>query len=416
MNPHALALSLSLALAAALPAHAVDFTKAELARATALQQRLLTLDSHLDTPANFERGDFDMMAAHAGNRLAQVDYPRMVAGALDGGFWAIYTGQGDRSAQAHLDDRDAGLQRLMAIHALLAAYPKQFGMATTPADAARIKAAGKRVVYLSMENASPLVADPTLLRFYHAQGLRLMSTAHFLNNEFADSATDPKGPEWHGLSPAGRELVQQAQKLGIVIDQSHASDAVFDQLIALSPVPILLSHSGARAVHAHPRNIDDARLKVLAAHGGVIQMNSYGGYLIDNGASPERKAAEQALLARYGGWEHLQLADGRKLGEEMKALDAKYPVRQATLDDFFAHLEHVLTLIGPEHVGIGMDWDGGGGVVGMEDVSDLPKITAWLLRKGYSEQQIAAIWGGNVLRVMQQAQDWAAAQARTGAS
>lgn len=416
MNLHALGLFLSLALAVALPAHAVEFSKAELARATALQQRLLTLDSHLDTPANFERGDFDMMAAHAGNRLAQVDYPRMVAGALDGGFWAIYTGQGDRSAQAHLDDRDAGLQRLMAIHALLAAYPKQFGMATTPADAARIKAAGKRVVYLSMENASPLVADPTLLRFYYAQGLRLMSTAHFLNNEFADSATDPKGPEWQGLSPAGRELVQQAQKLGIVIDQSHASDAVFDQLIALSPVPILLSHSGARAVHAHPRNIDDARLRVLAAHGGVIQMNSYGGYLIDNGASPERKAAEQALLARYGGWEHLQLADGRKLGEEMKALDAKYPVRQATLDDFFAHLEHVLALIGPEHVGIGMDWDGGGGVVGMEDVSDLPKITAWLLRKGYSEQQIAAIWGGNVLRVMQQAQDWAAAQKRAGAS
>lgn len=416
MTLRTLCLSVSLALAAALPAHAVEFTKAELARATALQQRLLTLDSHLDTPANFERGDFDIMTAHAGNRLAQVDYPRMLAGALDGGFWAIYTGQGDRSAQAHLDDRDAGLQRLMAIRALLAAHPQQFGMATTPADAARIKAAGKRVVYLSMENASPLVADPTLLRFYHAQGLRLMSTAHFLNNEFADSATDPKGPEWHGLSPAGRQLVQQAQKLGIVIDQSHASDAVFDQLIALSPVPIVLSHSGARALHAHPRNIDDARLKVLAAHGGVIQMNSYGGYLIDNGASPERKAAEEALLARYGDWEHLQLADGLKLGEEMKALDARYPVRQATLDDFFAHLEHVLALVGPEHVGIGMDWDGGGGVVGMEDVGDLPKITAWLLRKGYSEQQIAAIWGGNLLRVMQQAQDWAAAQAKAGAS
>ncbi|MDR6674695.1 dipeptidase [Xanthomonas sp. 1678] len=416
MTLRTLCLSVSLALAAALPAHAVEFTKAELARATALQQRLLTLDSHLDTPANFERGDFDIMTAHAGNRLAQVDYPRMLAGALDGGFWAIYTGQGDRSAQAHLDDRDAGLQRLMAIRGLLAAHPQQFGMATTPADAARIKAAGKRVVYLSMENASPLVADPTLLRFYYAQGLRLMSTAHFLNNEFADSATDPKGPEWHGLSPAGKQLVQQAQKLGIIIDQSHASDAVFDQLIALSPVPILLSHSGARALHAHPRNIDDARLKVLAAHGGVIQMNSYGGYLIDNGASPERKAAEEALIARYGGWEHLQLADGLTLGEEMKALDARYPVRQATLDDFFAHLEHVLALVGPEHVGIGMDWDGGGGVAGMEDVGDLPKITAWLLRKGYSEQQIAAIWGGNLLRVMQQAQDWAAAQAKAGAS
>jgi membrane dipeptidase len=178
-------------------------------------------------------------------------------------------------------------------------------------------------------------------------------------------------------------------------------------------VPILLSHSGARAVHDHPRNIDDARLKVLAAHGGVIQMNSYQGYLIDTGATPERKAAEQALQDKYGGEAGMKTADGVRLAADLKALDAKYPVRHATLDDFFAHLDHVLKLIGPEHVGIGMDWDGGGGLPGMEDVADLPKITAWLLRKGYSEQQIADIWSGNVLRVMQQAQDWAAAQPKS---
>ncbi|MEA9863754.1 dipeptidase [Xanthomonas campestris] len=399
-------LYLSLLLAATTSAHAMEFSDAELARASALQKRLVTLDSHLDTPANLERGDFDVMQGHAGNRLSQVDYPRMLEGALDGGFWAVYTGQGNRSAAAHLDDRDAGLQRLMKIHNLLAAQPQRFALATTPADAARIKAAGKRVVYISMENASPLVADPSLLRFYYAQGLRLMSTVHFLNNEFADSATDPKGAEWKGLSPAGKQLVQQA--LGIVIDQSHASDAVFDQLIALSPVPIVLSHSGARAVYNHPRNIDDARLKVLAAHGGVIQVNSYGGYLIDSGASPERKAAEKALADQYGGWEHLKMSDGTALSEALKALDARYPVKRATEEDFFAHLEHVLSVAGPAHVGIGMDWDGGGGVVGLEDVSDLPRITAWLLRKGYSEPQIAGIWGGNLLRVMEQAQAYAA--------
>ncbi|BBJ98589.1 dipeptidase [Xanthomonas campestris] len=405
-------LYLSLLLAATTSAHAMEFSDAELARASALQKRLVTLDSHLDTPANLERGDFDVMQGHAGNRLSQVDYPRMLEGALDGGFWAVYTGQGNRSAAAHLDDRDAGLQRLMKIHNLLAAQPQRFALATTPADAARIKAAGKRVVYISMENASPLVADPSLLRFYYAQGLRLMSTVHFLNNEFADSATDPKGAEWKGLSPAGKQLVQQA--LGIVIDQSHASDAVFDQLIALSPVPIVLSHSGARAVYNHPRNIDDARLKVLAAHGGVIQVNSYGGYLIDSGASPERKAAEKALADQYGGWEHLKMSDGTALSEALKALDARYPVKRATEEDFFAHLEHVLSVAGPAHVGIGMDWDGGGGVVGLEDVSDLPRITAWLLRKGYSEPQIAGIWGGNLLRVMEQAQAYAAGNRESG--
>ncbi|TBV72236.1 dipeptidase [Pseudoxanthomonas winnipegensis] len=407
---------LSACLLALLPlsaAHAIEFSPQELARAKALQSRLLTLDSHLDTPANFPRADFDLLAAHPGNALSQVDLPRMQAGALDGGFWAIYTDQGDRSAKAHLEDRDAGLRRLSQIREMLAAHPQQFAEATTPADAARIKAQGKRVVYISMENASPLAADATLLSFYYGQGLRLISTVHFINNEFADSATDPKGPEWHGLSQAGRQLVQAAQRLGIVIDQSHASDEVFDQLIALSPVPILLSHSGARAVHDHPRNIDDARLKVLAAHGGVIQMNSYQGYLIDTGATPERKAAEQALQDKYGGEAGMKTADGVRLAADLKALDAKYPVRHATLDDFFAHLDHVLKLIGPEHVGIGMDWDGGGGLPGMEDVADLPKITAWLLRKGYSEQQIADIWSGNVLRVMQQAQDWAAAQPKS---
>ncbi|KAG1387190.1 hypothetical protein G6F60_014214 [Rhizopus arrhizus] len=154
---------------------------------------------------------------------------------------------------------------------MLAANPERFALALTADDAARIKAAGKRVVYISMENASPLVADPSLLSFYHRAGLRLLSTVHFANNEFADSATDPKGAEWKGLSPAGKELVRQAVKLGIVIDQSHASAAVFDDLLAMMPVPFVLSHSSAKAVYDHPRNLDDARLRKLAKAGGVIQ-------------------------------------------------------------------------------------------------------------------------------------------------
>lgn len=411
MKLRGLSLLLALALACAPSAQAVEFTRAELARATALQNRLLTLDSHLDTPANLARPDFDVLAAHPDNALAQVDYPRMVAGALDGGFWAVYTGQGDRSAQALQDDRDAGLQRLLEIHRMLAAHPRQFALALTPADARRIKADGKRVVFVSMENASPLAKDPSLLSFYDKAGLRMLSLAHFANNEFADSATDPKGPEWQGISPAGRALVAEAVRRGIVIDQSHASDAVFDQLLQL-PVPFVASHSGARAIYDHPRNLDDARLRRLAAKGGVIQVNSYGGYLIDSGASAERKQAEEQLMQAFGGdWESLTIAQGAELTRRQRELDRQYPVRQATLDDFFAHLEHLLQVAGPEHVGIGMDWDGGGGVEGMRSVADLPKITAWLLRKGYSERQIAGIWSGNLLQVLQRAQDYAAGQA-----
>ncbi|MDY1034674.1 dipeptidase [Stenotrophomonas sp. CFBP8980] len=402
-----LPLMLALALSTPLSVHAIDFSAAELQRAKSLQQRLLTLDSHLDTPANFARDGFDIDNRHDHNALSQVDYPRMVEGALDGGFWAIYTGQGDRSAAAHQRDRDAGLQRLLDIRTMLAANGDRFALALTPADAVRIKADGKRVVFISMENASPLVADPSLLGFYHQAGLRMLSTVHFATNEFADSATNPKGPEWNGLSPAGRALVNEAVKRGIVIDQSHASDAVFDQLIAMMPVPFVLSHSSAKAIHDHPRNLDDARLRQLAKAGGVIQVNAYGGYLVDPGKSPERKDAEDALSKRLGGWEGMSMAQGEELQRGEEALDRQYPVRHASLDDFFAHMGHILDVVGPEHVGIGLDWDGGGGLTDLRDVSQLPKITAWLLRRGYDEKQIAGIWGGNLLRVMQQAQDHA---------
>ncbi|KAF1013226.1 MAG: hypothetical protein GAK31_03375 [Stenotrophomonas maltophilia] len=234
---------------------------------------------------------------------------------------------------------------------------------------------------------------------------------HFANNEFADSATDGKGPEWKGLSPAGKALVQQAVKLGIVIDQSHASDAVFDDLIAMMPVPFVLSHSSARAIHNHPRNLDDTRLRALAKAGGVIQVNAYGGYLIDAPKSDARSEAEGVLMQQIGGrWDTLDMQQGAALAQGLERIDQSYPQRRATLEDFFAHLEHLLAVAGPEHVGIGLDWDGGGGLADLRDVSQLPKITAWLLRKGYTEQQIAGIWGGNLLRVMRQAQDYAARQ------
>jgi membrane dipeptidase len=246
-------LPLLLSLALALPsAYAAQFTAAELDAARALQARILTLDGHLDTPANFERPDFDIRHDHSGNALSQVDLPRMDAGLLDGGFFTIYTGQSDRSPASLIADRDAGLRRLLAIHTTVAAHHDRLAIARTPAEVAAIKAAGKRVVLISMENASPLQHDPSLLSFYHQAGLRLLSITHTGNNGFGDAGTAE--PEWNGLSPAGRALVEQATALGIMIDQSHASDAVFDDLIEMLPVPLVLSHSSAKALYDHPRN------------------------------------------------------------------------------------------------------------------------------------------------------------------
>ncbi len=395
---------LPLCLAATTTAHADD---APSARAIALHKRVLVLDSHLDTPAFFERPGWNILERHRHDTdFSQVDYPRMVEGGLDGGFWVVYTGQGERTPAGDLKARDAGLRRLVSIREMVAANPAQFELALRADDAARIKKAGKRIVFISIENASPLAQDPSLLSTYYALGARMLGLVHTSNNAFADSSTDAKGPEWNGLSPAGRALVAEANRLGMVIDQSHASDAVFDQLLELSTTPIVLSHSGPDAVHEHPRNIDDARIRKLAAKGGVIQVNSLSAYLIETPDIPERKAALSAFYKAFGS--DATPEQRRDLARQRREIDAKYPVPKATFEDYMKHLLHVLEVAGPDHVGLGADWDGGGGVTGLDDVSNLQSITDRLLRAGYTDAQVEAIWGGNLLRVMRAAEAAAA--------
>ncbi|MGE5722542.1 MAG: dipeptidase, partial [Sphingomonadales bacterium] len=214
------------------------------------------------------------------------------------------------------------------------------------------------------------------------------------------SATDK--PKWNGLSPLGRALVAEMNRLGMIVDASHASDAVFDQLLAVSKTPIILSHSGPRAMFDHPRNIDDARMRKLAAAGGVMQVNTV--YLVPMDNSPERDAIEK----RQEKWATMSAGERRQLLADKAALDAAHPPARATFDMFMASLLHAIEVMGVDHVGIGCDWDGGGGVIGMEDISGLPRITARLHQAGYSDSDIEKIWSGNVLRLLRQAEDYAA--------
>jgi membrane dipeptidase len=330
----------------------------------------------------------------------------MQEGLLDGGFWVIYTGQGPRTPEGNLKARDFGLKRLAEIREMAAANADKFEIATTAGDAARIKQAGKKIVYISMENAYPLASDPSLLTAYFKLGLRMISLVHTTNNDFADSSTDAKGPEWNGLSEKGKALIAEANRLGIVLDQSHASDAVFDQMLELSTAPIILSHTAADAVNDHPRNIDDARIRKLAAKGGVIQVNSLSAYIIPTQRTPEYVEASRKLLEPFGGRNPRQLspAEFKQLGQQRDALNKKFGVRRANFDDYMKHILHIIEVAGPEHVGLGADWDGGGGVDGLEDVSLLPKITEGLLKAGYTEAQIANVWGGNVIRLIGEVQ------------
>ncbi|MBC2665894.1 dipeptidase [Novosphingobium flavum] len=371
------------------------------ARAMAIHQRALTLDTHLDTPASLAIPGWSIEEGHdVHTDYTQVDLPRMIKGGLDGGYWAIYTAQGPLDTAGLHKARDFALMRGMAIREMVLKDPAHFAFAYNAADAAPIARSGKRVVFMSMENAYPLGEDTSLLSTFYGMGVRLVGFAHFQNNQFADSSTDPKGEKWGGLSPLGIQLLAEMNRLGIIPDGSHSSDKVLDDLLRLSKAPAILSHSGCKAVFDHPRNIDDDHLRALAAKGGVIQINSYGAYLKNSKVSPERAAALKALFANRGEARMSKEARAEFLAKRAE-IDRLYPDSdRATFEDFRAQLLHALKVVGPDHVGIGMDWDGGGGVAGLEDASQLPEITEILVEAGYSEADIDKIWSGNVLRVM----------------
>ncbi|MEY4880011.1 MAG: hypothetical protein RJB62_1480 [Pseudomonadota bacterium] len=394
-------LALTLPVVAPTPSRAAD--------ARAIHERLLTLDTHLDTASNFRRPGWNMMERHEVlDNFSFVDHPRMIEGGLDGGFFAIFTPQGPRDAAGYAAARDTALTRAMQIREMVARNEDAFTLAFRARDAAGVTPSGARIVYQSMENAYPLGTDLSLLTTFYALGVRMVGPVHFRNNQFGDSSTDPAGPEWNGLSPLGRGLVAEANRLGIVLDASHAADAVLDQMIDLSATPVILSHSGAKAIWDHPRNVPDALLLKLAASGGVIQMNAYSDYMVALPDDPEREAALDEVQERYGPMRELAGEELAAYARERRAAEARYPAPRADFEDFMAHMLHALDLVGPDHVGIGLDWDGGGGITDMEDVADIPRITERLLAEGYSEADLANIWSGNVLRLLQTAEDHAA--------
>lgn len=365
-----------------------------------VHEQMLVLDTHLDTPVLFERDRWDFSDHHHYDwDLSQVDIPRMQAGGLDGGFFVIYTKQGELSALGYAAAREAALLRAMAIQKVVAANGDKLALATKASEAEPIAASGKRIVYQSIENSYPLGTDLSLLTTFHKMGVRMAGPVHSKNNQFADSTTDK--PRWNGLSPLGRQWVAEMNRLGMIVDASHSSDAAFDQLLALSKTPIILSHSGPKAMFDHPRNLDDARMRKLAAAGGVMQINSI--FLVQHDTSDERSEIE----TRQDRFATLSAQERRQLLANKAALDAKRPYTSATFENFMASLLHAIKVMGVDHVGLGADWDGGGGVIGMEDVSALPRITARLRKAGYSEADIAKIWSGNVLRLLRQAEDFA---------
>lgn len=357
----------------------------------------LTLDTHLDTPIHFGRPGWSFAGHHdPAADLVQVDMERMEAGALDGGFFAIYTEQGPLTAKGYADALAFARKRSDLIDATLAQFPTRIGRALTAEDARRLDREGKLIAFKSMENSYELGEDLSLLKEFHDRGVRLAGPVHGANNQFADSSGDT--PKWNGLSPLGRKWVEEMNRLGMVIDASHASDAAFDQMLELSRTPLLLSHSSGRWAFDHPRNLDDARIRKLASKGGAICVSTI--FLSNMNLTPERAA----LFARYERIAELSPEEQADLARRWRALDATEPMWNADFERYMAMVLHVIEVAGVDHVCFGADWDGGGGVPGIEDISALTKVTERLRQAAYSDDDLAKMWGGNILRILDQAQ------------
>ncbi|PKP93834.1 MAG: peptidase M19 [Alphaproteobacteria bacterium HGW-Alphaproteobacteria-16] len=361
--------------------------------AASLHARLLTLDTHLDTPIHFAREGWRFDARHSlAQDLAQVDLGRMKEGALDGGFFVIYTEQGTLDAKGYADALAFARARSALIDQTVTRYSGLIAPAVTASDARRLDREGKLIAFKAIENSYPLGTDLSLLAEFYAQGVRMAGPVHSKNNQFSDSATDT--PRWGGLSPLGRQWVTEMNRLGMVIDASHASDAAFDQMLELSNAPIILSHSSLRSTHDHPRNLDEGRLRQLAAKGGAMCVSTI--FMSDMKMGAER--AE--LFAAYERIGTMTPAEQAELTRRWRALDEREKLWEADFDGFMAMLKRAIEVAGIDHVCIGADWDGGGGIDGIEDIAALPRVTERLRAAGYSEADLAKLWSGNVLRIL----------------
>lgn len=381
------------------------------ANAERIHQAVFSLDSHGDLPYLMSnRPDFDVSVWNDVSTGSQIDLPRMQHGGLDGIFLAVYVGQGPRTPEGNEAAIAEGLKLFDIIHEIAEKHPEMAGIATTEAEGKALKQSGRTALFIGVENGYAIGNNIEMLKQHYDLGARYMTLSHTRNNDICDSATDTA--EHGGLSAFGIDVVREMNRLGMMIDVSHISDESFYDCLEYSQAPIVATHSSARALYNHPRNLSDEMIKALAEKGGVLQMNMFSAYMKDD--SPERMAAMEKLNGEFPRSTDMtdEMRQARRLA--MEALNEEYPYERATLEMVVDHIDHVVQLVGIDHIGIGPDFDGGGGVTGMYDVSEAANVTHELVKRGYSEADIEKIWSGNFFRVMKSVEDTALALQSSG--
>ncbi|MEM7375580.1 MAG: dipeptidase [Bacteroidota bacterium] len=376
-----------------------------LQKALDIHDRVLTVDTHADTPLRMIQPGFDMAERHDPNETgSKVDYPRMKEGGLDAIFFAAFVAQDIRDDDGNTRAKALCLQMIDSIVASTQKNADIVGLALNPDDAYTLEEAGKRAIYIGIENGYPIGKDLSNVALYFDKGVRYITLVHSSNNDLADSATDPEGTEHGGISDFGAEVVKEMNRLGIMVDVSHGNDSVFYDAIALSKAPIIASHSNARAVTNHDRNMTDEMLKLMAKNGGVVQLTMLADYLREAPANPTRDSAFAELRANMKPFSEMTQEDRTALRQRFQEISEKYPSPPATVEHVADHIDHIVKVAGIDHVGIGCDFDGGGGIQGVFDASEVMNITIELVERGYTEEQIEKIWGGNLIRVFKEVQ------------
>ena len=441
-----------LAATAGLPGQEDPLT----AKARAIHGRVMTLDTHND----ISPGNFTAECNYTMDLGNQVNLPKMIKGGLDASFFVVFVGQGPLTAEGYANAYRQAIDKFDAIHRLTEQIaPDKIGLALTAADARRIHASGKKVAFIGVENGYPIGEDLGRIKEFYDRGARYLSLAHNGHSQLSDSNTgEVEGWKWNGLSPLGRQAIAELNRVGMMIDVSHPSKESMMQTLQLTKAPIIASHSAIRKLADVSRNLDDEQLLALKKNGGVVQVVAFASYVKTD--SPERKAALEALRKEYNlppgtplggggrgreraglpgsdvtpfapqnpcargrasvtadtpaarggrgrGGALAALTDEQRAGLQAKleAVNAKFPPpARATVKDFVDHIDYAVKLIGIDHVGISSDFDGGGGVDGWNGADETFNVTLELVRRGYTEQQIAKIWSGNLLHVMDEVQ------------
>lgn len=374
------------------------------AKSMRIHHRAFTVDSHTDTPLSFVRGSFDPGKSHNSREDgSKLDFPRMKEGGLDAVFFAVFLGQGQRNEEANAKALLKAEEIFDSVYSVVGRNADKAGLAFTPEAAVDLAESGKSAILLGIENGYPLGNDVSLVKHFYERGARYITLCHTKNNDICDSANDTVG--FNGLSDFGVEVVKEMNRVGMMIDVSHISDSSFYDVIRITNSPVIASHSSARAVCDNPRNLTDDMLLKLAENGGVAQVCILSDYVKKMPVNPLRDSAMKVLRKKYPNWSDLSEEELKNARKDWHETNMKYPPNLATVSDLVDHIDHIVKVAGIDHVGIGTDFDGGGGLADCFDVTGMPNITLELVKRGYSEKDIRKIWGENLMRVMREVQN-----------